>query len=339
MPSFCRHGRFIENCPICSKKERARAATPAVGRPARRESTPGTATPRRRSPRAAGDLTVRRMARAADDGYEHELVPGLRGSADAVRLAEELAFSVARLEELALAPPAGPLADAAAGDDVEEGLWSCFLVAYLSPADDLDEPFEPIARVRTSWASGELPRLDDVALGARTAHDPARGDATVTAYRTWAQRAGSQAAALRGEAGWDPARRFDRAFERLGLPGFHRSHRIEFLVLASRLGLVELDPWSLKYATDIHDPVLVAAKRVFGIGDPILLGRRTHLLAETADVPVAAFDLALFNFGRPPGDRYRAGSRVDPDAAVEARVRDVLGVPADEPDDDAPDAA
>ena len=37
------------------------------------------------------------MARAADDGYEHELVPGLRSSVDAGRLADEMAFSAARL--------------------------------------------------------------------------------------------------------------------------------------------------------------------------------------------------------------------------------------------------
>ena len=45
-------------------------------------------------------MTVRRVQRAPDDGYEHDLVPGLRSSVDAGRLADELAFSAARLREL-----------------------------------------------------------------------------------------------------------------------------------------------------------------------------------------------------------------------------------------------
>jgi hypothetical protein len=43
---------------------------------------------------------VRHVARAADDGYEHDLVPGLRATADAARLSSELAFAAARLDEL-----------------------------------------------------------------------------------------------------------------------------------------------------------------------------------------------------------------------------------------------
>ena len=76
--------------------------------------------------------------------------------------------------------------------------------------------------MRTTWASGELPDLDDVVLGPRTSHDPARGTRTLEAYRAWASRAGSQAAAFSGEAAWTPERRFARVFERLGLPGFDR---------------------------------------------------------------------------------------------------------------------
>jgi hypothetical protein len=43
----------------------------------------------------------------------------------------------------------------------------------------------------------------------------------------------------------------------------------------------------------------VAAKRVFGIGDPLLLERRAVTLAHAMSVPVEALDLALFNWAAP----------------------------------------
>ena len=45
------------------------------------------------------------MARAVDDGYENDLMPGLRATVEAAHLADELAFSAARLEQLRTAPP------------------------------------------------------------------------------------------------------------------------------------------------------------------------------------------------------------------------------------------
>ena len=169
MPTFCRHGRLEATCPICARKARTgQAAEPrrATPRPARSSSG------RSPSPRG-GDLRVRRMARAADDGYEHELLPGLRSSLDAARLADEIAFAAARLDELAGHPP-GLYAEVARASDVEEGTWLAFLIAYLSPLEG-DDPWASIAVARTSWASGELPMLEDIALGPRAAHDPARG--------------------------------------------------------------------------------------------------------------------------------------------------------------------
>ena len=43
-------------------------------------------------------------------------------------------------------------------------------------------------------------------------------------------------------------------------------------------------------------PPLAAAKRVFAIGDPLLLERRAGALARAAGVPVEALDLALANW-------------------------------------------
>jgi hypothetical protein len=301
---FCRHNRLEATCPICSRKaKREQVAAPrrAAPRPPRQSSG------RRPSSARAGDLKVRRMARAADDGYEHELLPGLRSSVDAAHLADELAFSANRLEELANDPP-GLYADVALASDPEEAAWLAFLIAYLSPLNG-DDPWAGIAAARTSWASGELPVLDEVALGPRTAHSPARGAATLVAYRAFAERAGSQAAAFTGDPSWPEQRRFDRAFERLALPGFGRAARYELLLLLGRLGVFAVRPWSLQLGADALDPTVVASKRVLGIGDPLLLQRRAGELATATGVPVEALDLALTNWQR-TDERITAGATV-----------------------------
>ena len=100
MPTFCRHGRFLERCPICSKT--LPGASPAGGSSGagtkRRSSSSagagGSGVARaRRGGAHAGSLRVRRQERAVEDGYSSSLLPGLRASADAARLADELAFS------------------------------------------------------------------------------------------------------------------------------------------------------------------------------------------------------------------------------------------------------
>src|SRR5689334_590504 len=107
MPTFCRHNRFIERCSICSKTlpgNEAPGSGRAGGGTRTAASRAGGAKRTARGPRADG-LRVRREGRAVEDGYASPLVPGLRASADAHRLAEELAFSSARLAALAVAPP------------------------------------------------------------------------------------------------------------------------------------------------------------------------------------------------------------------------------------------
>ncbi len=264
------------------------------------------------------------MARAADDGYEHELLPGLRSSVDADRLAGELAFAAARLDELSADPP-GLYADVALASDPEEATWLAFLIAYLSPLQGPD-PWVGIVAARTSWASAELPNLEDVALGPRTAHDPARGAATLLAYRAFAQRAGSQAAAFTGDASWPEQRRFDRAFERLALPGFGRAARYELLILLGRLDVFAVRPWSLQLAAEPLDPTVVAAKRALGIGDPLLLQRRAADLAGAVGVPIEALDLALTNWTRPEDERITAGATVGVDPDRRAAIGSALGV-------------
>ena len=105
VPTFCRHGRLQANCPICSKKGGVAGRARGAARPpcaARAAPPPGVAA---RRAAWGGDLKVRRLARAADDGYENELVPGLRASADAGAGSPTSSRSpVARLAELAHRP-------------------------------------------------------------------------------------------------------------------------------------------------------------------------------------------------------------------------------------------
>ncbi len=339
MPTFCRHNRFIERCPICSKTLPGLAPPPpkppAGGATARR--APGTR--RRRRPRGV-DLHVSRERRAEDDGYRSTLVPGLRSSADAALLAEEIAFASARLVALGTAPP-GLYAEirALSGEDLERATWMCFLTAYLSPREG-GRPFAGILMALATESdldasvpdgdrtSVNLPDLDEVPLGPRTSHDPARGEETLLAYRHWIDHAGggSQARAFAGDPAWTPQRRFERLFERLSLPGFARSGRYELLVTLGRLGLYELRADSLHLSAARAaggDPTTVAAKRAFAIGDPLLLERRALALAETIATPIETLDLALANWG--VGERATLGFRADiGDHQVLERARDAL---------------
>ncbi|MGZ6379215.1 MAG: hypothetical protein ACXWO2_11765 [Candidatus Limnocylindrales bacterium] len=325
MPTFCRHNRLVQNCPICSKEQHVEMR-PVVspGGQTVRSARPGASGTSSRRPGAtrsgssrSGGLTVRRLSRAAEDGFRSALVPGLRSGADAQRLAEELAFAVTRLKRLQADPP-GLYAEVADGSrPVEERSWLAFLIVYLGPLDD-EHPFAGIEQARTPWSSGEAPRLDDVPTGPRTAHDPARGQRTIDAYRAWAQRAGSQEKAFTGDAAWSSERRFARVFERLSLPGLDRGARFDLLVTLGRLGVYDLSAGALGLGG--NDPVTLGAKRVLGIGDVLLLERRSADLAAACGVPLEAVDVGLFNWerGSRAGLGIDAASEPDPGALASA---------------------
>jgi hypothetical protein len=325
VPTFCRHNRFLANCPICTR-EQAQAAAPR--RPGAK-STGGPVTRKRAGARAAGSLRVRRVERESDDGFRSDLVPGLRASGDAERLAEEIAFASARLATLAAAPP-GLYADVAREPDVEEATWLAFLIAYLGPLED-EDPFAGVRAARTPWAGGALPELEGVPLGPRTAHDPVRGMGTLVAYRAWAQRSGSQYVAFAGEATWTPERRFARTFERLALPGLHRDARFELLVLLGQLGVQEVQADNLQVGG--ADETTAGAKRVFGIGETLLLERRAGELARACEVSLAALDVGLWNWSQPAraagfvhGRATFGLASAEPDADAYARVAGALGL-------------
>ena len=231
-------------------------------------------------------MVTKKLTRAADDGYRNSLVPGLRATADAERLATALAAAAARLE------PPGPYPELADEPDLDEASWLAFLLA-LAGTPELQEE---VRAARPSWASGEAPELPD---------ERAR---TAAAYRAWAARAGSQAAAFRGEPSWTPQRRFSRVFERLALPGFARAARFDLLTALGAAGRYELEAGELGLAAG-EDPTTDAAKRLLVSGDKLLLERRARELAEAAEVPLGALDRAFAVWGT-------QGDHVDP--AVEA---------------------
>ncbi len=328
MPSFCRHNRLIQNCPICSRErelELQAAVGPGTGRPtgARRAASGGRARQTAGRSRNLGGVSVRRLDRGTDDGYRSPLLPGLRSSAEALRVASELSFAAGRLETLAQDPPGLYREVADRGGDAEERTWLAFLIAYLCPLEQ-DDPFAAIRAARTSWGSGELPDISAVATGPRGAADPAAGARTLGAYRAWAARAGSQAAAFIGETSWQPERRFARAYERLALPGLHRDVRFELLVSLGWLGVHELRAGTL--ALGGENPVTVAAKRALGIGDPLLLDRRALEFARACQVPLEALDLGFYNWEA--RDRATLGMGPGAQAPPEtlARVTAALGL-------------
>jgi hypothetical protein len=285
VPKFCRHGTLAERCPICHANVEAATRAPAPG--------PRLSAQRTRSrsqPAARGGLTVRREARADDDGYRTPLAPGLRSSNDARRLAEEIAFATARLDALATDPP-GLYAEVAAQPDIEEASWLALLIAYLGPLED-DDPFAAIAAVRVPW--GELPDLAGAAVGPRGAHDGRRGDETLVAYARLIARAGSQELAFTADRSWPAEQRFARLYERLALPGLHHRARYDLLVTLGRLGRYGLAAPGPLLTED--DAVMLAAKRIFAIGDRLTLERRARELATAAGVPIEALDLALENW-------------------------------------------
>jgi hypothetical protein len=337
VPSFCRHNRLIQNCTICSREQNVALRPIVSGGPSTRErvSSDGDhssspATPRvpravkQGSPRSSSrSVRVRRLSRGADDGFRSRLVPGLRSSEDAERLAEEVAFATRRLHAIETDARGLWAAVADSSGDIEERTWLAFLIAYIGPSDS-EQPFAAIDAARTTWASGQDPDWEGVQAGPRGVLDPARSEATLAAYRAWTQRSGSQAAAFTGESSWTPERRFERVYERLALPGMTRDARFDLLVLLGHSGVYELRAGKL--ALSGENEATWAAKRGLGIGDPLLLERRAAELAAACGAPLEALDLALHNWGS--GKRTGAGLAIDsePDADVLAQAQEALGL-------------
>lgn len=314
MPQFCRHKRFVERCPICSAElpDLLGGARTAERRP---RSGASSTTGRRgaRNPPLGRDGRGRdglrvyaEGARSNDDGYRSELAQGLRSSEDARRLGEELAFAGARLTSLQEQPDGvyGTARRLADERERESASVLCFLTAYMCPLEG-EQPFadieEAFARLRADGPEGV--ELDSLRYGPRSPHRDGEGARALLAFLGWCERGGSCEAAFAGDPEWSAQRRFARVFERLSIHGLPRAARFELLLQLGALRLFELSADSLHLgaasapgASTGREPVLEAAKRVFGIGDALTLERRAAALAEAASVPLGALDLALYNW-------------------------------------------
>ena len=169
MPTFCRHNRLVQNCPICSKEQHVdmRPVVSPGGHTVRPPRAGGPSSSRDLESPCGGDALglcpgVGRPHRAPslpcrpEARFRSGLVPGLRSGADAQRLAEELAFAATRLEVLEAEPPGLYAEVADASRPIEERSWLAFLIAYLGPLDD-EQPFAGIEQARTAWGSDEPP--------------------------------------------------------------------------------------------------------------------------------------------------------------------------------------
>jgi hypothetical protein len=295
---FCRHNRMTARCPICSKELEAELISKAPPRPP--GSRRATAAPRPARPATArpGRLVTRRIARAEDDGYRNPLVPGLRATADAERLAAALALAAERLE------PPGPYEAVATEPDREQATWLAFLLALAGA--DAPERQGAVAAAAGRFEDGELP-------------EPLAGhQRAIAAYRQWVARAGSQAAAFSGESDWSPQRRFARVFERLALPGIGRATRFELLAALGAAGIYALEPDTLQLSVE-DDATTQAAKRALQSGDKMLLERRARDLARASELPLAALDRGLALWDDP-------GTDVDPLAEPTAALRSALAL-------------
>jgi hypothetical protein len=295
---FCRHNRMTAKCPICSKELEAELRAKAPPRPAGIRRAPAAPRARRAATPRTGALVTRKLARAEDDGYRNALVPGLRATADAERLATALLIAAERME------PPGPYEAVATEPDSEQASWLAFLLALVGP--DAPELQEAIAAAAPRFADGEVPDL------------PQAQARTVAAYRQWAERAGSQAAGYTGEADWSPPRRFARVFERLALPGMSRAARFELLATLGAAGLYDLRPDQLQLGVE-DDATTQAAKRILLSGDKMLLERRARDLAAACDVPLAALDRAFALWGDP-------GAGIEPADELPAAMRSALAL-------------
>ncbi len=244
-------------------------------------------------------MRVRRLARGVEDGYRSQVIPGVKSSEDAERLAEEIAFSATRLSLME---------QLTAGAEVESApeAWR-----------EISAPGDLVARTQLA--------IRHVLAGPRGLDSGSRVADATAGFEAWGARQGSVDQAFMGEPTWTSERRFERTFERLGgVRGLSRDTRYELLTLLGRLGVYELRAGRLFPSGE--NEVTWAAKRALGIGDPLLLERRAGVLAQASGVPIEALDLALHNWGS--GFRLTDGLPEDsePDALLAEQARDALGV-------------
>ena len=332
MPTFCRHNRLIQNCPICAREQDVELRPIVTGPEGHAPARSGGAaaggdhagtTSRARTARPPAGVTVRRLQRGADDGYRSELAPGIKSSADAQRLAVELAFAAGRLTALATAPPGLYATVADPAGDIEERSWLAFEIAYLGPLDG-EQPFAAIEQGRDDLGLGPGARARRAR--ARPAH-LARARPRDADPRCLPRLGGAGGLAVGGadrRAVVDPRAPLRPGVRAAGAPGLQRGAKFDLLTTLGCLGVYEMRAGSLFFSGS--DAVTLAAKRLLGIGDPLLLDRRAAALAQACGIELEGLDVAFYNWER--GERATLGvdPAVEPDSRTLEQAQAALGL-------------
>jgi hypothetical protein len=237
---FCRHNRLTAKCPICSKEMEAELRAKAPPRAARARPAPAARSARARSARTPGGVVTRRMARAQDDGYRNPLVPGLRATADAERLAGALVDAARRLE------PPGPYEAVAAEPDLEQATWLAFLLALIGPERPTRRSGSP--RPPPRWEDGDL-RASRTRRARHPLLPPVGGALRIPGGGRHRRAGLDAAAALRARV------RAPRA------PGLTRAARFEYVATLGAAELYPLEADALELGVE-DDAATLAAKRV-----------------------------------------------------------------------------
>jgi hypothetical protein len=340
MPSFCRHGRFVERCPICSKSlpgnEPGGGSSPRAKSSRKASASTGTVSHGRRV-RGAG---VKRASRGARRGRRLQLAadprrarvggrtapgrgdrvleraPGRTGARPpgSLRRARAISPHRHRARELDLLDDRLPLAptggsrpvriDPRSADEPRPDPWR---------PRDIGAPAGPEA-YRWACAAPTSPER-----GRRHARSPTRSGSAGPA-------AGSQAAAFEGDAPGPRSGALSGCTNgsrcRASADGTLRTARharpSRAVRAAGRLAAADGG------AGD--DLTTLAAKRVFGIGDPLLLERRAAgLWPRRPRCRLETLDVALANWAAP--QRATLGFPQDSgDSDAYARAGDALGL-------------
>ena len=270
---FCRHNRLTAKCPICSRELEEDLRSKAPVRPSARAG-----------PRDVLAAQPRRPRLRAPGAWSRASLPARPTTAIATR-----SF-----------PACGPRRTPSAWPWRSPGppsVWSRRGRSRSSPRSPTSSRPPGSRSCSRSPRSGGTHCWKPARRWGQDAELPATLGRTATAYRAWAERAGSQAAAFTGDAGWTAQRRFGRVFERLALPGFSRGARFDLLAMLGAAGRYELEADGLHFVED--DATTLAAKRALVSGDRLLLERRASDLAEAAALPLAALDRGLAIWGTP----------------------------------------
>ena len=339
VPSFCRHNRFVPNCPICRERGRSRRRA-AAKRP--RPASAGRGAARSGARSARGAMRVRQLARAADDGYRSDLVPGLTATADAGaarrragvrggaprgvrattrRAARDAAASRPRGRRGgALAAPRsrliGPLEDVAGARPLRSRrAWS--------GRQPIQRPVRRDRGCRVPWAvraarrRGGRPRP----AGARTRRDGARLPRLGGARRRPARGAG-------GRGGMD-RRAALRARLRAPVAAGLRACRALRAALLASVGRVDAraDPAALprRRATTLARPSASSGSATRRCSSGARASSPRRRAADRGARP-GALQLGARRAGDPAAGRITGGVDVVPDADAQAVVLDALGL-------------